>query len=103
MPTVLRFSAPELKLPSATNVSLSEDTLTVDLSDGRTLAVPLSGYPRLQHATPSERVCWRMIGGGSGIHWPDIEEDVSVEGLIAGRKSQESSRSLTRWLEARKK
>lgn len=99
----MSISAPELKHPCATNVSLSDDTLTVDLSDGRTLAVPLSWYPRLQHATPPERTHWRMIGGGSGIHWPDLEEDVSIEGLIAGRKSQESGRSLARWLEARKK
>lgn len=96
-------SALEFKLPHATNVSVTDDTLTVDLSDGRTLAVPSIWYPRLVHATAAERSNWRLIGNGSGIHWPDIEEDLSVEGLIIGRPSQEAGRSLNRWLETRKR
>lgn len=98
----MTISAPELNLPRATNVTLSGDALSVDLSDGRSLSVPLSWYPRLLDATAAERCNWRMIGGGIGIQWPDIEEDLSVEGLIAGRPSQESSRSLERWLKQRK-
>ena len=93
--------ATEFGTPRAVSVSVTDDTLSVELSDGRTLALPSSWYPRLSHATPSERANWRLIGNGSGIHWPDIEEDLSVAGLIAGRPSQESSRSLNCWLAAR--
>ena len=76
--------------------------LTVDLSDGRTISVPLDWYTRLVHATQSERDNWRLIGGGEGIHWPDMDEDISVEGLLAGRKSGESRSSFKRWLEAKR-
>jgi hypothetical protein len=82
-------------------VDVTDDTLTADLSDGRTISVPLAWYPRLVHATPQERRNWRLIGGGVGIHWPDLDEDLSVEGLLAGRASGESQRSFKRWLEAR--
>ena len=99
----MNISAPEINLPRATSVHVTDDTLTVDLSDGRTVAVPSTWYPRLVHATAAERSNWRLIGNGSGIHWPDIEEDLSIEGLIVGRPSGESSKSLSRWLEARKK
>jgi hypothetical protein len=93
--------APDIKLPLATNVRTSDDALTVELSDGRTLSVPLGWYPRLSHATAAERAHWRLIGNGAGIHWPGIEEDLSVESLIAGRPSQESQASLGKWLAAR--
>lgn len=96
------ISAPDAKTARATDVRVSDDALTVDLDDGRTLAVPLAWYPRLCHATKIERANWRLIGGGEGVHWPDIEEDLSVEGLIAGRPSQEAQSSLARWLDARK-
>ncbi len=99
----MSISAAEFNPPRATRVSVTDDTLTVDLSDGRTLAVPSTWYPRLVHATVAERSNWRLIGDGSGIHWPDIEEDLSVEGLIVGRPSREASSSLNRWLEERKK
>ena len=77
------------------------DTLTIELSDGRTLSVPLDWFPRLAHATTEERDNWRLIGRGAGIHWPDLDEDISIEGLIAGRRSAESQESFQRWLEAR--
>jgi len=83
-------------------VSLLDDALVVELVDGRTLTVPLTWYPRLAHGTPDERANWRLIGEGEGIHWPDVDEDISVEGLLAGRRSGETQASLRRWLESRK-
>jgi len=94
-------SAIEITLPAAVNVTVSEDTLTVDLSDGRTISVPLSWYPRLVHGSPDERSEWKLIGRGEGIHWPRLDEDISVEGLIAGRPSGERAESLQRWLASR--
>ncbi len=91
----------ELEVPSIENVSVSEEALSVDLSDGRTLSVPLVWYPRLMHATPEERNHWRLIGGGHGIHWEALDEDISVENLLAGKPSGESQRSLKRWLAGR--
>ena len=98
----MSFSTTEVGVPVAERVAVTEDTLTADLSDGRTISVPLAWYPRLVHATPQERRNWRLIGGGAGIHWPDLDEDLSVEGLLAGRASGESQRSSKRWLEARR-
>lgn len=89
------------KVPDAVDVRVSEDTLSVELSDGRTISVPLGWYPRLEHATPSERAHWRLIGQGRGIHWEDIDEDISVEGLLAGKPSGESQASFKRWLQER--
>jgi hypothetical protein len=66
------------------DVRVSEDTLAVDLADGRTISVPLAWYPRLLRATPTQRAKWEIAGGGYGIHWPDIDEDLSVEGLLRG-------------------
>ena len=91
----------KVRLPVARDATVTEDTLTVKLSDGRTITVPLAWYPRLVHATKEERGNWRLIGGGQGIHWPDLDEDVSVEGLLAGRSSGESQESLRRWLEVK--
>jgi hypothetical protein len=85
----------------ATGVRVSDDTLTVELADGRTVAAPLAWYPRLAHATAPERATWRLIGGGRGVHWPAVDEDVSVENLLAGRPSAESQRSFKKWLEGR--
>ena len=87
--------------PVAQAVQLSADTLTVDLSDGRSIAVPLEWYPRLANSTMAERSNWRLIGRGEGIHWPDLDEDISVENLLAGARSGESQRSFKRWLESR--
>jgi len=85
----------------AQSVSVTEDALVVELTDGRDLSVPLVWYPRLQHGTPAERNNWRLIGGGDGISWPDLDEDISVAGLLAGRPSGESAASLDRWLKTR--
>ena len=92
----------EIEIPVAENVSITEDTLRVDLSDGRTISVPITWYPRLLHATPEERKNWRLIGRGHGIHWKDIDEDISIEGLLAGKPSGESQISFKKWLVARK-
>jgi hypothetical protein len=82
-------------------VAISEDSLTVDLADGRTLSVPLAWYPRLLHGTREEQAHWRLIGGGEGIHWPDLDEDIHVEGLLLGKPSGESQSSLKTWLASR--
>jgi Protein of unknown function (DUF2442) len=81
---------------------VTRDALVVEFVDGRTLTVPLAWYPRLLHGTPAERAHWRLIGNGMGVHWPDLDEDISVEGLLAGRRSGETVASIKRWLEARK-
>ena len=65
-------------------VRFTEDTLSVDLMDGRTITVPLAWYPSLQHATPDQLAHWESCGGGYGIHWPDIDEHLSTEGLLRG-------------------
>jgi len=85
----------------AVDVKVTEDELSVVLEDGRTLKVPLAWYPRLSRSSQRQRARWRLIGRGLGIHWPAIDEDISVEGLLAGRRSGESQASLKRWLEAR--
>ncbi|HUW29062.1 MAG TPA: DUF2442 domain-containing protein [Sulfuriferula sp.] len=91
----------ELEIPAVLNVSTSEDTLAVDLDDGRSLSVPLAWYPRLLHATPGERAAWRIMGRGYGLHWDALDEDISVENLLAGHRSGESQHSFERWLESR--
>lgn len=93
----------ELRLTTAQQVSVTEDTLIVDLNDGRTISVPLAWYPRLLHGSPEERNNWRLIGNGEGIHWPDLDEDVSVENLMFGKPSGESQRSFKQWLEEHSK
>jgi hypothetical protein len=85
----------------AQNVTVTDDALVVDLLDGRTVSVPLSWYPRLVYGTPVERSRWRFIGRGEGIHWPDLDEDISVASLLAGRPSGETQRSLSQWLDSR--
>src|ERR1039457_763050 len=95
-------SGTDLREAAAQRVTASDEALTVDLADGRTITVPLAWFPRLAHGTPAERANWRLIGGGSGIHWPDLDEDISVESLLAGRRSGETQESLRRWIEARK-
>jgi hypothetical protein len=86
----------------ATSVGISDGTLTIDLDDGRTISAPLSWYPRLLHARSEERNHWRLIGKGEGIRWPDLDEDISIEGILAGKPSGESRSSLERWLKSRK-
>ena len=94
--------AAEIQTVKGINVVTSDDTLTVELADGRSLSVPIAWYPRLFHGSPQERENWELIGDGEGIHWSDLDEDISVEGLILGRPSGESQRSLQRWLDGRK-
>ena len=94
-------SAIRLEVPDAVDVVVTDDTLTVELNDGRTLSVPLEWYPRLALASQQERARWTLIARGAGIHWDDLDEDISIEGLIAGRPSQESQASLKRWLDGR--
>jgi hypothetical protein len=85
----------------AQNVTITEDTLAVDLTDGRAISVPLAWYPRLIHASEEERNNWRLIGNKEGVHWPDLDEDISVENLLMGKPSGESQSSFKRWLENR--
>lgn len=97
----MSISAVEIAAPHAEDIMVTADTLSVDLSDGRTISVPLVWFPRLLHATKEERNNWRLIGKGQGIHWEDIDEDISVEGLLAGQPSGESQVSFKKWLEKR--
>jgi hypothetical protein len=97
----MNSSAVELRDALAIRAQVSEDTLSVELADGRTIAVPLDWYPRLAHATTEERTSWRLIGRGRGIHWPKIDEDISVANLLAGQPSAESQLSFKRWLAGR--
>jgi len=87
--------------PLASDVQVTEDELLVTLKDGRTISVPLAWFPRLLHGTAKERENWELIGDGEGIHWPDLDEDISVEGLLAGIPSRESRRSIQRWIKKR--
>jgi len=93
--------AVEIRIPEALNASLTDDTLCVDLSDGRSISVPIAWFPRLLHASEQERNNWRFIGRGHGIHWDDIDEDISIEGLLVGRPSGESQESFKKWLAKR--
>jgi hypothetical protein len=97
----MSISANEIEVPNAESVKITEDTLSVDLSDGRTISVPLAWFPRLLQSTPEERNNWRLIGKGHGIHWEDIDEDISVEGLLSGKPSGESQPSFKKWLDSR--
>jgi hypothetical protein len=97
----VKTSATKQGSPLAVNVIVSDETLTVELNDGRSLSVPLAWFPRLVHGTDSERRNWRIEGRGLGIHWEQLDEDISVAGLIGGNPSCESESSIKRWLDAR--
>ena len=97
----MNTSVAELLSATTTSVEVKKHTLSFDLSDGRTIVAPLAWFPRLNHGTPAERRNWRLIGEGNGAHWPDLDEDISVEGLLLGRPSSESQASFRRWLEQR--
>jgi hypothetical protein len=86
-----------------TRVTISDDTIAVDLSDGRSVSAPLAWYPRLLHGTTEERNNWRLIGRGGGVHWPDLDEDISAENLLAGQPSGENHASFQTWLASRAK
>jgi hypothetical protein len=87
----------------AVNVTITDDTLTVALDDGRVLSVPLAWFPRLLQGSRKERDSWRLIGNGQGVRWELLDEDISVVGLIAGQPSGESQRSFQQWLQSRKR
>lgn len=91
----------ELQKTKIVDVLVTEDTLTVELADGRTVAAPIEWYPRLAHAAPDERRRWRLIGQGAGVHWTELDEDISLENLLLGQPSGESQKSLQRWLRKR--
>ncbi|NTW84495.1 MAG: DUF2442 domain-containing protein [Chlorobiaceae bacterium] len=91
----------ELNVSAVEHVTVTSDALAVDLSDGRSITVPLAWYPRLMNATESERQNWRLIGKGYGIHWEELDEDISVEGLLLGKPSGESQTSFKKWLSGR--
>ncbi|HSM57340.1 MAG TPA: DUF2442 domain-containing protein [Candidatus Sulfomarinibacteraceae bacterium] len=90
-----------MNVPIAVAVEVSDEQLTIRLADGRTITVPLEWYPRLAHATPAERNHYELLGHGSAIGWPDLDEHLSVESILAGRGSGESQRSFRRWWEGR--
>jgi hypothetical protein len=90
-----------LNLARISHVSVTDETLSADLEDGRTIAVPIGWYPRLAYGTPAERATFVISGSGYGIHWPDLDEDIGVEGLLLGKKSTESPSSLEKWLRHR--
>jgi hypothetical protein len=87
----------------AKRVRVTGDALVVELRDGRTVSVPIDWYPRLADGRPAERRNWSLIGPGTGIHWPDLDEDISVEGLLLGLRSAESAESLRRWRASRRR
>jgi hypothetical protein len=96
-------SARDIVIPCAVSAKVTSDSLIVELDDGRTISAPVSWYPRLHHATASERANLRFTGRGEGIRWDEIDEDISIDSLLAGRASQESQDSLAKWLKGRKK
>jgi hypothetical protein len=91
----------DAQIPTVIRVETSDDTLSVELSDGRAIAEPLVWFPRLVHGTDQEGNKWRLIAQGQGIHWPDLDEDISVANLLAGKPSAESQTSLQGWLQLR--
>ncbi len=96
--TTLRAEIPE---PLVDHVAVTDENLGVELTDGRTISVPLAWYPRLLHGTTEERNNCRLIADGEGVHWPDLDEDISAENLVLGKPSGESQHSLRRWLDER--
>ena len=83
--------------PRAVSAEITDDTLTISLVDGRVVSVPISWYPRLSNALPEHRGVWKFIGGGHGIHWPELDEDISVENVLFGQPSGEGARSFAKW------
>jgi len=97
----MSISETEGRAAVATAVSVTDDALVVELADGRSVSVPLAWYPRLLHGAAAERQEWQLIGQGEGVHWPALDEDISVAGLLAGHRSGESQRSFAAWLARR--
>ena len=99
----MSFLDRKIEVPDAVTVSISDDSLRVELRDGRAITVPLLWYPRLENGSKAERNNWELIGRGEGINWPDLDEDISIASLIAGDASKESPASFGKWLESRNK
>lgn len=97
MPSLMKLRTEVI--PEPTDVTVTDDTLTVELADGRAIAVPTEWYPRLAHGSPEEWTKYEL--SPFGVHWPELDEDISIEGLLRGAKSGESQHSLKRWLEHR--
>ncbi|MCI5224268.1 MAG: DUF2442 domain-containing protein [Candidatus Electrothrix sp. AR4] len=91
----------EIQEAHAQKVLVSDDSLQIDLTDGRTIIAPLMWYPRLWHGAPEERNVYQIIGDGAYIHWPELDEDLTVSGILAGHRSGESAKSLKKWLDER--
>ena len=91
----------EAQAARAQDVRIDDESLTVDLADGRTIIVPPGWYPRLWHGTSSQRQHFELLNDGEYIHWIDLDEDLTVVGLLAGHPSRERPGSLKKWLEAR--
>jgi hypothetical protein len=90
-----------IDLPIIQTIEITDDSLSVDLSDGRTITVPLAWYLRLLNGSPEECQTWRLIGNGTGIHWPQLDEDISLKNIILGQPSGESQTSFQQWLTQR--
>ncbi len=99
----MSISVFEVDRPLAQSALLTEETISVDLVDGRTISAPLAWYPRLAHGTPTERDSWRFVGRGEGIHSPDLDEKRSVTTILSGKPSGKSRQSFKKWLEERNK
>lgn len=97
----MAISTVSFTVPGAMALEVNEDTLSAELDDGRLISVPLTWYPRLVHATPAERNNWEIHASGQHLHWPDLDEDLTVEMLLTGQKSGESRRSFQGWLKAK--
>lgn len=91
----------ETSTPRIVGVSINDDRLTLNLEDGRILSVPILWYPRLAYGTDEERHNFEISGGGFGIHWPKLDEDIGIKGLLLGKKSSESKESFQKWLAKR--
>jgi hypothetical protein len=94
-------SSPAIEAATAKRVRVTRESLIVELHDGRTVSVPVAWYPRLAHGSMRERQQWELIGPGIGIHWPALDEDISIDGLLRGLPSGESAASFKRWLAGR--
>jgi hypothetical protein len=97
----MRSSTVDTSSSTAVQIHVVEDQLVCQLADGRTISAPISWYPRLLHGSTDERNNWQLIGGGSGVRWPALDEDISIENLLAGKPSGESQPSFKKWLDAR--
>ena len=97
----MSFSATDVRDARAKAVEVQEDTIVLDLVDGRTMTVPIVWYPRLWYGAKEERAHFELLDEGRYIHWPDLDEDLSVDGIVAGRRSGENAESLKKWLATR--